>query len=160
MSRLLIIFSALISFNLFASSTSIDEHYFSSQELRSLGFLKIEQLFSSESNKQYGKNVILTYPNYFKGSFIVQYVELEVIAGGNTVLLTVLDKELSEVNALLSSYLTIFNEQEVKYKVSILYDTVEKETPFVRYGHRVILGDIEQLEKVEYLEYMNWQVAQ
>lgn len=157
MSRLLIIFSALISFNLFASSTSIDEHYFSSEELRNLGFLKIEQSFSSKSDN---KNVILTYPKYFKGSFRVQYVELEVIVGGDTVLLTVLDKELSEVNTLLSSYLTIFNEKEVKYEVSILYDTVETETPLIRHGHRIILGDIKQLEKVEYLEYINWQITQ
>lgn len=149
MIRLIFVLVFVSTFS-FASIPDIKRHSFDKSKLKELGFSKVT--FANRSQEGIQPYIFL-FPNKYKKKFIVQSVTLLVYSNDTFLFSTLLDTSDGElkIEELSTSYFYI-KDKTLTYKLEVMYDTLEKETPYIREGHIIEVNDFFELPVTKYQE--------
>ncbi len=149
MIRLIFVFAFISTFS-FGSIPDIKRHSFDETKLKELGFSKVTIANQSQDDIH---PYIFLFPIKYEQKFVVQGVTLLVFAGKDFLFSTSLD--ISEAPVKFEEFSSSFfyiKDKTLTYKLEIMYDTLEKETPSIREGHIIEINDFLSLPAIKYQE--------
>ncbi|MBU2917225.1 hypothetical protein KO505_04500 [Psychrosphaera sp. F3M07] len=124
-------FLSIISTFSFGSIPDIERHSFDKAKLKELGFSQVTYVNTKAEEIQ---PYIFIFPSEYDENFVIQSVTLTAISNGKLLFSTLLDVSKADIEGYSSSFFYI-KDKMLTYKLEVMYDTSEKETPYIRKGH-------------------------